>query len=51
MDGFAVGIERACNPNLLTLVLFESVLAVDVIGLAAGILKNILAARSHGSYR
>jgi hypothetical protein len=42
VDGFAVGIERAGNPDLLAFVLLQSVLAVDVVGLAAGILKNVL---------
>jgi hypothetical protein len=47
MDGFSVRIERTGNPDLLAFVLFQSVLSIDVIGLAAGILKNVLAARLH----
>src|SRR5262249_10309016 len=42
VDGLAVGVECAPDADLLAFVLLQSVLAVDVIVLAAGILQNVL---------
>ena len=45
VNGLAVGVKRALDSNLFAFVLLQLFLAVDVIGLAAGILQNVLVAR------
>src|SRR5712691_332060 len=44
VNGFAVGVERALDANLFAFVLLQLFLAVDVIGLAAGVLQHELVA-------
>src|ERR1700741_2638762 len=42
VDGLAVGIERSLDPDFLAFVLLQSFLVIDIVGLAAGVLQDVL---------
>ena len=44
VDGLAVGIKASLDANFLAFVLFQRFLMINIVGLAAGVLKNVLVA-------
>ena len=44
VDGLAVGIKASLDANFLAFVLFQRFLMINIIGLAAGVLENVLVA-------
>jgi hypothetical protein len=44
VDGLAVGIKASLDANFLAFVLFQRFLMINIVGLAAGVLENVLVA-------
>ena len=44
VDGLAVGIKASLDANFLAFVLFQRFLMINIVGLAAGVLENVLLA-------